>query len=82
MNFQQKVYQITKQIPKGKVTNYKEMARVWWVLASALAKNPDLIITPCHRLIRSNGNISEYALGKVKKLELLKSGKSKSPMKK
>jgi len=38
-----------------------------------MAKNNDLIKTPCHRVVRSDGSIGEYALGANKKAELLES---------
>jgi methylated-DNA-[protein]-cysteine S-methyltransferase len=36
-----------------------------------MAKNKKLIEIPCHRVVRSNGTVGEYALGSVKKAELL-----------
>ncbi len=36
-----------------------------------LNKNPNPIVTPCHRVIKSNGNIGGYAFGKIRKKELL-----------
>ena len=76
--FKEKCYALLKQIPKGKVTTYSEMAnamgsKAWRAVGTAMAKNPDLIRTPCHRVVRSNGSIGEYALGAQKKVELLAS---------
>lgn len=76
-NFNQKCYELLRKIPKGKVTTYKEMANAlgtnaWRAVGSAMAKNSDLINTPCHRVVRSDGNIGQYALGKDKKAELLR----------
>jgi methylated-DNA-[protein]-cysteine S-methyltransferase len=75
--FNNRCYDLIKQIPKGKVTTYKEMAnalgtKAWRAVGTAMAKNNDLIITPCHRVVRSDGAIGEYALGTSKKAELLK----------
>jgi len=36
-----------------------------------MAKNSNLIIIPCHRVVRSDGTIGQYALGTDKKSELL-----------
>ena len=75
-NFNQKCYELLNQIPAGKVTTYREMARAmgtkaWRAVGTAMARNRDLINTPCHRVVRSNGTIGEYALGTNKKQELL-----------
>jgi len=75
-SFQEKCYELLKQIPKGKVTTYSEMAnamgsKAWRAVGTAMAKNPNLIKTPCHRVVRSDGTIGEYALGTDKKVELL-----------
>jgi methylated-DNA-[protein]-cysteine S-methyltransferase len=75
-NFNQKCYELLRQIPKGRVTTYKAMAntlgtKAWRAVGSAMAKNSDLINTPCHRVVRSDGSIGQYALGSDKKIELL-----------
>jgi methylated-DNA-[protein]-cysteine S-methyltransferase len=72
------VYDIIAQIPEGKVTTYGDIARALGhprasrVIGRILNKNPNPILTPCHRVIKSNGNIGGYAFGKVRKKELLK----------
>ena len=76
MSFNNKCYELLKQIPRGKVTTYREMAnalgtRAWRAVGTAMAKNDDLIITPCHRVVRSDGSIGQYASGAAKKAELL-----------
>ncbi|WP_455204471.1 MGMT family protein [Kaarinaea lacus] len=75
-NFNEKCYELLKLIPKGKVTTYREIARAlntkaWRAVGSAMAKNNNLFIVPCHRVVRSDGTIGEYALGSNKKAELL-----------
>ncbi|MDH5180177.1 MAG: MGMT family protein [Gammaproteobacteria bacterium] len=77
-DFNEKCYELLNQIPKGKVTTYKEMAnalgtKAWRAVGTAMAKNTNLINTPCHRVVRSDGTIGEYALGTNKKSELLRS---------
>lgn len=74
--FHQRCYDLLKKIPKGKVTTYQEIAcalntRAWRAVGSAMANNQDLITIPCHRVVRSNGDVGEYALGSDKKSELL-----------
>lgn len=75
-SFNERCYQLLHRIPKGKVTTYKELARAlgtraYRAVGTAMAKNPDLINTPCHRVVRSDGQIGQYALGSDKKCELL-----------
>ena len=77
--FQSRVLEFTSKIPKGKVTTYKELARAigspkaWRAVANALATNPYPIKIPCHRVVRSNGDIGGYGMGTKKKIELLTS---------
>lgn len=76
LGFNERCYALLNQIPKGKVTTYKEMANAlgtnaWRAVGTAMAKNNDLIIVPCHRVVRSDGTIGQYALGTDKKSELL-----------
>lgn len=72
------VYDIVAQIPEGKVTTYGDIARALGyphasrTVGRILNKNPNPIVTPCHRVIKSDGNIGGYAFGKVIKKELLK----------
>ena len=77
-NFNERCYELLNKIPKGKVTTYKEMAnalgtKAWRAVGTAMAKNVNLINTPCHRVVRSDGTIGQYALGANKKSELLTS---------
>lgn len=74
--FQEKCYELLKLIPPGKVTSYSEMARAlnskaWRAVGTAMAKNKNLFVIPCHRVVRSDGVIGQYALGTDKKVELL-----------
>lgn len=76
--FQRRVLELTAKIPRGKVTTYKQIAiavgkpKAYRAVAQALAKNPYPIKIPCHRVVRSNGNIGGYAEGIEKKIKLLK----------
>jgi len=76
--FEQAVLRKTLEIPPGEVRPYgwiaREIGRPKAVRAvgTVLAKNPIPILIPCHRVIRSNGQIGNYALGgKEKKIEIL-----------
>lgn len=63
--FQEKVYDATKKIPIGHVTTYQELAKYigcnsCQAVGQALKKNPDVINTPCHRVVASNMKIHGY----------------------
>jgi len=57
------------EIPRGQVRTYgwvaAEIGRPFAVRAvgSALRKNPVPVLIPCHRVVRSDGHIGQYALG-------------------
>ncbi len=63
-DFQKKVYEIVKKIPKGKVTNYKTIAERLKTspraVGQALKRNPYFPKVPCHRVIMSNGKIGGF----------------------
>ncbi len=75
--FQERVYNIVKKIPKGKVLNYKNVAqkagypKAWRAVGNVLNKNRSLEI-PCHRVIRSDNKIGGFAYGQKRKIELLR----------
>lgn len=76
LSFSQKVYKLTKKIPKGKVTTYKIIAeklktKAYRAVGNALNKNPHSPIVPCHRVVGSNGDLSGFAHGLGKKKEML-----------
>ena len=77
MTFNDKCYQLLSQIPRGKVSTYKEISsalnkKAYQAVGNAMAKNPNLIFIPCHRIVKSDGSIGKYALGVNKKISLLK----------
>lgn len=76
MNFSEKVYGLTKQIPKGKVSTYKEIAnamnfKAYRAVGNALHTNPFAPIVPCHRVVKNNGKIGGFASGVKKKIKML-----------
>ena len=76
-SFNQQCYDLLRQIPTGKVVTYADIAhqlggKAYQAVGNAMAKNPDVIIVPCHRVVNSNGNIGKFALGTDKKIALLK----------
>ncbi len=70
------VYLITKKIPRGRITTYGEISRALGISPRAvgliLKSNPKPIEIPCHRVIKSNGEVGGYNMGVKKKIELLK----------
>ncbi len=67
-----------KQIPLGRVTTYKQIAiasgnpNASKAVGNALNKNPTPIKIPCHRVVKSTGNIGGYVFGEKQKEILLK----------
>lgn len=75
--FEHKVYSLCKKIPKGKVSTYKLIAKsinskAYRAVGNALNKNPYIQIVPCHRVIKSSGEIGGFAKGTNRKIQLLK----------
>lgn len=78
MNFQDRCLKLVDSIPKGRVTTYKLLAqaldtKAYRAIGNALNKNQNLILTPCHRVVKSDGSLGGYALGSAKKRALLNS---------
>ena len=76
-NFEQKVLNLVKKVPKGKVTTYRAIAEqlgykgLARVVGHALKKNRFLVIIPCHRVVKSDQRLGGYKNGVEKKLHLL-----------
>ena len=66
-NFQIKVWNYLKTIPKGQTRTYKQVAiaikkpKAIRAVANAVGKNPYPIVIPCHRVIRSDGKLGGYS---------------------
>lgn len=87
--FQQKCYQTLKdKVPAGKVITYAGLAKLinhpkaYRAVGSAMNKNPFAPEVPCHRVVKSNGELGDFAQDikiKIKRLQkegvLVKSGK-------
>ena len=79
MNFNNKVWQLTQKIPKGKITTYNIVAKklnskAYRAVGQALKKNPNAPEVPCHRVVASDGSIYGYKWIKnnKEKINLLK----------
>jgi AraC family transcriptional regulator of adaptative response/methylated-DNA-[protein]-cysteine methyltransferase len=75
--FQERVWQALRRIPVGKTASYSEIARIIEApkaaraVARACATNSLAILIPCHRVVRSDGDLSGYRWGVERKRELL-----------
>ncbi len=74
--FYEKCYRLLKQVPAGRVTTYKEMARALESRAcravdSAISNNRQPIYVPCHRVLCNSAKASKYVLGSETKSRLL-----------
>ncbi len=70
MNTFEKIYDVVKRIPKGKVASYGTVAAMagnprWArVVGYALHSNPEPITLPCHRVVTKDGRVSvAFAFG-------------------
>jgi len=81
--FKEKVYVLTRAIPKGKVATYGQLARLAGnpraarAVGAFMRMNDDAPNTPCHRVVAADGNLTGYSgSGGVtsKKKMLLKEG--------
>ncbi len=81
--FSEKVYELTKQIPIGKVATYGEIAKKLGkpgavrAVGNALHHNPDPKTIPCHRVVNREGKLAPNFAGKSwleQKRRLLREG--------
>ncbi|PNF34398.1 hypothetical protein B7P43_G14356 [Cryptotermes secundus] len=70
-SFQERVWlSLAKNIGPGKVVSYGELAKMVnspgasQAVGNAMAANSLQILVPCHRVIRSDGSVGQYAKGK------------------
>jgi methylated-DNA-[protein]-cysteine S-methyltransferase len=68
----------TARVPFGRTTTYGEIAerigrpRASRAVGNALGSNPIPIVVPCHRVLRSGGDVGGYAGGPERKRRLLR----------
>ncbi len=76
-DFQQAVLRKTAEIPPGEVRPYGWIAReigkpgAVRAVGSALNRNPIPVLIPCHRVVKSDGRVGQYAYGPTTKRALL-----------
>ncbi|MFH0860519.1 MAG: MGMT family protein [Candidatus Altiarchaeota archaeon] len=79
MGIREEAYFLVRQIPRGSVSTYGEVARALGNRKAARAvgmlmrSNPDPVEMPCHRVVRSNGEVGGYNQGIERKIRLLRS---------
>lgn len=80
--FRQMVIDIMNQIPYGKVITYRDIAEEIakrkglkrmsaQAVGGAVGWNPICIIIPCHRVVGTNGSLTDYGGGLQNKIRLL-----------
>ncbi|HJS43237.1 MAG TPA: bifunctional DNA-binding transcriptional regulator/O6-methylguanine-DNA methyltransferase Ada [Gemmatimonadales bacterium] len=75
--FQRRVWQELQRIPFGKTRTYADVARsigrptATRAVARACATNPVALVIPCHRVVRSDGELGGYRWGVERKGMLL-----------
>ena len=81
--FSERVWELTRKVPAGRVTTYKIIAEelgkpaACRAVGQALRRNPKPVVVPCHRVVKSDGGLGGY-MGSAKgglrrKAELLES---------
>lgn len=76
-NLQLKVWEALLRIPEGRVASYGDVARAVGhptahrAVASAIGRNPVAVLIPCHRVLRSTGELAGYRWGLDRKRLLL-----------
>jgi len=69
LTFKEQIYLLAKQIPKGKVATYGQLAKLAGSPQAARAvgmcmrTNPNAPIVPCHRVVSSTGKLTGYSAG-------------------
>ncbi len=75
--FQMKVWETLRKIPSGETRSYSDVARAIdspaavRAVARACASNPVALAVPCHRVVRSDGDLAGYRWGIERKKKLL-----------
>ena len=75
--FQHKVWSALRAIPAGATVSYTEVAnrigmpKAARAVAGACAANPLAVVIPCHRVVRTDGDVSGYRWGIARKRQLL-----------
>ena len=75
--FQTQIWRALLHLPPGQVASYGDLARAIGqpgasrAVGSAVGRNPVAVLIPCHRVVRANGALGQYAWGEGRKRSLL-----------
>ncbi len=77
--FRNRIYEVAKKIPRGKVVTYAQLAalagnpKAARAVGTAMKENPYMPVVPCHRVVGSDGSMKGYAGegGVRKKVQML-----------
>ncbi|MBN2234762.1 MAG: MGMT family protein [Opitutales bacterium] len=75
--FQLAVWRALTSIPRGATASYRDIAeqigepKACRAVGNAIGRNPLMILIPCHRIVRSNGQTGGFRWGPALKRELL-----------
>jgi len=84
--FQLKVWEALMAIPHGELCSYQQIAGAMGIpssvraVASAIARNHVAYLIPCHRVIRSTGEFSQYRWGAQRKQAMLVHEAAQTPI--
>lgn len=76
-DFQIKVWEMLLKIPSGDLATYADIAnelqnpKANRAVGSAVGKNPVAFLIPCHRVIKSTGELGQYHWGAVRKTAMI-----------
>lgn len=78
MSFYDRIYDVVRKVPKGKVITYGMVAclagnpRAARVVGYALHANPEPYVIPCHRVVNRNGGLTHaFAFGGIDEHKVL-----------
>ena len=74
--FQRRVWALAASVPRGETRSYGDLARALGssprAVGAALARNPILLMIPCHRVLGQGGRLTGFAAGLPRKQALLR----------
>ena len=74
--YQRRVWALAASVPRGETRSYGDLARALGssprAVGAALARNPILLMIPCHRVLGQSGRLTGFAAGLPRKQALLR----------